>query len=430
MTALKSYKETINYLFQKLPMYQRDGASAYKKDLTNSLNLCKMAGNPQDKIKCIHIAGTNGKGTTSHIVAAGLQAQGYAVGVYTSPHYKDFRERIKINGQFIDLKYITNFLNKYRAEIEAIEPSFFELTVVLAFSWFADQHIDFAVIETGLGGRLDSTNVITPILSIITNISFDHQNMLGDTLDQIASEKADIIKPNVPVIIGETQKVIEQVFINKANQVNAPILFADQHLNAKIIEAHPYLSFQLHLDGTLWNKPLHTTLSGPFQYKNIITGLFALHFLSTHIAIDMDKVWEFMQDMSNKTKYSGRWQTLGLEPLIIADSAHNEGGLTIVTQQIAQIKAKHKHIVLGFVNDKTLDLILGLFPKNATYYWAKANVPRGLDAINLKAKAAEFGLHGNAYSSVRKAFAAAKIKAQKDDFIYIGGSIFVVAEVI
>lgn len=430
MTVLKSYQETIDYLFQKLPMYQRDGVSAYKKDLTNTIKLCAMAGNPQEKLKCIHIAGTNGKGTTSHIIAAGLQSQGYKTGVYTSPHYKDFRERIKINGQFINLKYITGFLNKYSSEIEAIEPSFFEITVVLAFAWFADQEIDYAIIETGLGGRLDSTNVITPLMSVITNISFDHQNMLGDTLELIAKEKAGIIKPYVPVIIGETQEDIANVFINKAKEANAPIFFADQNLKAEEHLSHPYLAFQMYLNDKIWNKPLKTTLSGPFQYKNVVTGIFALNYLSKTIPMDMAKVWSFMQDMSNQTKYLGRWHTLGFHPLIIADSAHNEGGLKIVTQQITKIKARQKHIVLGFVNDKTLDLILGLFPKDAVYYWAKANVPRGLDADILKEKAAAFGLKGKSYSSVRKALAAARFRAHVDDFIYIGGSIFVVAEVV
>lgn len=430
MAKLRTYKDTLDYLYQKLPMYQREGASAYKKDLTNTLRLCKMAGNPQEGIKCIHIAGTNGKGTTSHIIAAGLQAQGYKTGVYTSPHYKDFRERIKINGQYISLKYITQFINTHQEEIEKIQPSFFELTVVLAFSWFKDQQVDYAVIETGLGGRLDSTNVITPILSIITNISFDHQNLLGDTLEQIAVEKAGIIKPETPVIIGETQEDIKRVFMHKAKLENAPVLFADKEIQAEIISDSTFLSFQLYAQHQPWRGVLSTTLSGPFQIKNIVTGMFALKYLCEHIPVDFDKVWAFMKDMSTQTVYLGRWQLLGSHPMIITDSAHNEGGIRLVTAQLEQIKCNHRHFVLGFVNDKTLDSILTLFPKEATYYWAKANVPRGLDAALLATIAKKSGLIGKSYYSVRKALAAAKAKAGKDDLIYVGGSIFVVAEVI
>lgn len=411
-------------------MYQRVGAAAYKKDLTNTLALCDMAGNPQHQLKCIHIAGTNGKGTTSHIIAAGLQAQGYKTGVYTSPHYKDFRERIKMNGVYIENKYITNFINTYKSDIERINPSFFELTVVLAFAWFAEKKVDYAIIETGLGGRLDSTNIITPLLSVITNISYDHQQMLGDTLPAIAAEKAGIIKPGIPVIIGETQKEVQQIFIENAEQNNAPIYFADQQMSAETIGDTPYLTFQMYLNRKSWNSPLETTLAGPFQSKNVVTGLYALHFLSQSIPINMDKAWQFMPEMSNKTKYMGRWQTLNTKPLIITDSAHNEAGLQLVTQQISNISCRQKHIVLGFVNDKSLDDILKLFPKDAKYYWAKANVPRGLDAGELREKGASSGLNGKCYTSVRKAFAAARSISKEDDLIYIGGSIFVVAEVI
>lgn len=411
-------------------MYQREGAVAYKKDLTNTLKLCAIMDNPQDKLKAIHIAGTNGKGTTSHIIAAGLQAQGYKVGVYTSPHYKDFRERIKINGQFIELKYITDFINTYREQIESIQPSFFEITVALAFSYFADQHVDYAVIETGLGGRLDSTNVIMPILSVITNISLDHENLLGDTLEVIAGEKAGIIKSGIPIIIGETQKSIEHVFVEKAKHENTSIYFADQELQVKVLEESPNLILQMYNNHQIWMKPLSTSLSGPFQTKNIITGMYALHFLSNLISIDMDKVWSIMKEMTQKTAYLGRWQTLGNQPLIITDSAHNEGGLSLVIERLISIPHEKLHIVLGFVNDKTLDKILNLFPQNATYYWTKANIPRGLNADLLSEKGQSFGLMGKSYSSVRKALAAAKTKADPKDLIYVGGSIFVVAEVI
>ncbi|MCZ2101532.1 MAG: bifunctional folylpolyglutamate synthase/dihydrofolate synthase [Chitinophagales bacterium] len=431
MPILNSYQDVLDYMFQKLPMYQREGASAYKKDLTNTLALCKMVGNPQEKLKCIHIAGTNGKGTTSHIIAAGLQAQGYKTGVYTSPHYKDFRERIKINGVYIDVKYLKWFINTYQAQIETIQPSFFEITVVLAFSWFAEQQVDYAIIETGLGGRLDSTNVITPLLSIITNISFDHQSMLGNTLQEIAAEKAGIIKHKVPIIIGETQEEVVPIFKAKSELMEAPIYFADQVLSATIVDDKSNLTFQMFLHGQPWNGHLKTSLAGTFQSKNIVTALFALQLLvESAVPIDMAKVWAFLSEMSAKTKYLGRWQTLNTKPLTITDSAHNEGGLRLVMEQLQKIPCKHKHIVLGFVNDKTLDDILTFFPKDGIYYWAKANVPRGLDAAILASKGKSFGLYGNSYTSVRKAYAAARKKANTEDLIYIGGSIFVVAEVI
>lgn len=431
MPILNSYQDVLDYMFQKLPMYQREGASAYKKDLTNTLALCKMVGNPQEKLKCIHIAGTNGKGTTSHIIAAGLQAQGYKTGVYTSPHYKDFRERIKINGVYIDVKYLKWFINTYQAQIETIQPSFFEITVVLAFSWFAEQQVDYAIIETGLGGRLDSTNVITPLLSIITNISFDHQSMLGNTLQEIAAEKAGIIKHKVPIIIGETQEEVVPIFKAKSELMEAPIYFADQVLSATILDDKSNLTFQMFLNGQPWNDHLKTSLAGTFQSKNIVTGLFALQLLAESVVpIDMAKVWAFLSKMSTKTKYLGRWQTLNTKPLTITDSAHNEGGLRLVMEQLQKIPCKHKHIVLGFVNDKTLDNILTFFPKDGIYYWAKANVPRGLDAETLASKGKSFGLYGKSYTSVRKAYAAARKKANTEDLIYIGGSIFVVAEVI
>lgn len=430
MEKIKSYKKTIEYLFQKLPMYQREGTVAYKKDLTNTLKLCAIMDNPQDKLKTIHIAGTNGKGTTSHIIAAGLQAQGYKVGVYTSPHYKDFRERIKINGRYIELKYITDFINTYHEPIESIQPSFFEITVALAFAYFADQNVDYAVIETGLGGRLDSTNIILPILSVITNISLDHENLLGDTLEEIAGEKAGIIKSGIPVIIGETQKSIEHVFLNKAKHENTVIYFADQELQFKVLEETPFLILQMYLNHQVWRKPLITSLSGPFQSKNIVSGIYALHFLSNLISIDMNKVWSFMKEMTQNTAYLGRWQTLGNQPLIITDSAHNEGGFSLVIERLMNIPHEKLHIVLGFVNDKTLDKILNLFPHNATYYWTKANIPRGLNADLLSEKGQSFGLKGKSYFSVRKALAAAKTKADSKDLIYVGGSIFVVAEVI
>jgi len=431
VSKIKTYQQALKFIYDRLPMYQRLGSAAYKKDLTNTIKLCESTGNPQNRIKTIHIAGTNGKGTTTHIIAGGLQAQGYKVGVYTSPHYKDFRERIKINGFYIPKSYIIDFLNRYSKDLEEIQPSFFEMTVAMAFLYFADEKVDFAVIETGLGGRLDSTNVINPLLAVITNISFDHQSMLGNTLPAIAGEKAGIIKNNIPVIIGERQKELEQIFINKAKEMSAQIHFATDHI--QIIEtgfSQLKKSYTVVYNKHPWIENLSTDLTGPFQERNIITGMYALKLLSEKININIDKLKDFFPNLKSKTGYIGRWQVLGSDPMIIADSAHNEGGLKIIMNEIQDLKYKKLHMILGFVNDKELSTVLEFFPKNAIYYFAKANIPRGLDAELLKTESEKYGLLGNSYSSVRKAFAAAKIKAHADDLIFIGGSIFVVAEVI
>ena len=431
MFPIKSYKSALSYIFAKLPMYHRVGQVAYKKDLTNTIRLCEAAGNPQDKIKTIHIAGTNGKGTTTHIIAGGLQSQGYKVGVYTSPHYKDFRERIKINGQYITSKFIVNFLNKHHETIELVDPSFFEVTVAMAFAYFESENVDFAIIETGLGGRLDSTNIINPLLSVITNISYDHQNLLGDTLQAIAGEKAGIIKEKVPILIGERQSEVEQVCIDKAKTMSAPITFAEDNLKLTLLHsANGTKEYQVIYQDEIWLKSLKTTISGPFQEKNLVTGLCALKMLSKQIEINDAQLMHFFPDLIQKTAYMGRWQVLGQRPLIIADSAHNEGGLKLVINELTTIKKAHLHIVMGFVNDKDLSKVLALFPKDATYYFAKANIPRGLDASALQTVAKEFQLIGKSYTSVNKAFAAARKKAQPEDLIFVGGSIFVVAEVL
>ncbi|MBK6665406.1 MAG: bifunctional folylpolyglutamate synthase/dihydrofolate synthase [Saprospiraceae bacterium] len=431
MFPIKSYKSALSYIFAKLPMYHRVGQVAYKKDLTNTIQLCEAAGNPQDKIKTIHIAGTNGKGTTTHIIAGGLQSQGYKVGVYTSPHYKDFRERIKINGQYITSKFIVNFLNKHHETIELVDPSFFEVTVAMAFAYFESEKVDFAIIETGLGGRLDSTNIINPLLSVITNISYDHQNLLGDTLQAIAGEKAGIIKEKVPILIGERQSEVEQVFIDKAKTMSAPITFAEDNLKLTLLQsANGTKEYQAKYQDEIWLKSLKTTISGPFQDKNLVTGLCALKMLSKQIEINDAQLMHFFPDLIQKTAYMGRWQVLGQRPLIIADSAHNEGGLKLVINELTTIKKTHLHIVMGFVNDKDLSKVLALFPKDATYYFAKANIPRGLEASVLQTVAKEFQLIGKSYTSVNKAFAAAHKKAQPEDLIFVGGSIFVVAEVL
>lgn len=431
MQKLKTWKETLDFMYQLLPMFQRIGAAAYKKDLTNTILLCEACGNPHLMLKCVHIAGTNGKGTTTHIIASGLQSQGYNVGVYTSPHYVDFRERIKINGLYISKKYIISFINANIDAIEKIQPSFFELTVALAFRYFADMKVDFAVIETGLGGRLDSTNVITPMVSVITNISYDHQSMLGHTLSLIAAEKAGIIKETIPLVIGETQAEVSDVFYKKAEELHADIRYADQHLTlSQKTGSKGELVYDVYSDGNLWLKDLKTDLIGPFQSKNIITGLYALKELSTHIPLDFDKVVNGFTEIHQRTGYMGRWQILEKSPLVIADSAHNTGGISIVVEELKKLKEGRLHIIIGFVNDKDISEILSMMPQHAIYYFAKANIPRGLDAVELKNQAKYSGLKGNSYISVRKAFAAAKKKAKKGDTIFIGGSIFVVGEVL
>jgi dihydrofolate synthase/folylpolyglutamate synthase len=425
-----NYQQTLDYLYQQLPMFHRVGAAAFKKDLTNTLALCAAMNNPHHQFKTVHIGGTNGKGSTSHVLAAALHEAGYKVGLYTSPHYKDFRERIKINGIYISKKYIIDFVTKYQSLFQAVQPSFFEMTVALAFDYFASQKIDIAIIEVGLGGRLDSTNVILPELSVITNISFDHVNMLGDTLPQIAFEKAGIIKQNTPVIIGERQAESDVVFIKKATEMNAPITFADAIYSvdnqadgfayAKK-NGQPFGRFSL--DGGLGR--------GTYQAKNLATILAAADKLNElGWVLEKEHVASALQDLYGKIRFMGRWQKLSENPLTIADSGHNEAGVNHAVAQLNTLTYKRLHLVTGFVNDKDVSKILSLYPTEATYYFAKANIPRGLDAKILQAEAKEKKLHGKSYSSVKNAFKAAKRNADADDLILVLGSIFVVAEVI
>ncbi|MCB9309031.1 MAG: bifunctional folylpolyglutamate synthase/dihydrofolate synthase [Lewinellaceae bacterium] len=431
MKYVQNYSDALKYVYAQLPMFQRQGAAAYKKDLHNTLALCKILGHPEKKLKTVHIAGTNGKGTVTHLIAGGLQAQGYKVGVYTSPHYKDLRERIKINGEYIDKKYIVDVINLYYNEIEKIKPSFFELMVVLAFQWFVDNEVDYAVIETGLGGRLDSTNVITPLLSVITNISFDHQNMLGNTLEEIAGEKAGIIKSNVPVVIGEYQKEVHHVFEQKSKEVAAPIYIASntsKWLSKNASLRHMTGDFILNGKKILTN--LDVDIAGPFQEKNLVTALFSLHMLSQYVPLDFQKLKSFYINVKQMTSYFGRWEILGESPMILADSAHNLAGISQVLSVISGLRYSKFRVVIGLVNDKDASGVLGLLPKDAQYYFAKANIPRGKEANALREEALQFRLYGKAYSSVRKALAAAKVSANKDDVILILGSIFVVAEVL
>jgi dihydrofolate synthase/folylpolyglutamate synthase len=439
-----NYSQTVQYLYSQLPLFTRVGASAYKADLVNTLELCKRLDNPQHKFKSVHVGGTNGKGSTSHMLAAILQIAGYKTGLYTSPHLKDFRERIRINGKMIKKREVVNFVAAHKPDFDEIKPSFFEMTVALAFDIFAREKVDIAIIEVGLGGRLDSTNIITPLLSVITNIGWDHMNMLGDTLQLIAAEKAGIIKPGIPVIIGEHQPEVAQIFIDKAKQGNSPITFAsdlfevgsqrlevrdhrleelvDEFLDIQIIPTH---------DSGLKTLDLKLDLPGVYQLKNVKTVLAAIDELRRQgFRISDDHIKTALRQVKTLTGLHGRWEILSGEPLTICDTGHNPEGIAEVLKNIAAIPYKHLHFVIGVVNDKDISKILAMLPKYATYYFCKPDIPRGLEAESLKQKAEIFGLHGETFSSVKAAFDAAQKRAGKNDLVFVGGSTFVVAEVI
>jgi dihydrofolate synthase/folylpolyglutamate synthase len=404
-----NYKETLDYLFSQLPMYQRVGKAAYKVDLANTYLLMRLLGNPENKFKSVHVAGTNGKGSASHMLASIMQESGYKVGLYTSPHLKDFRERVKINGEMITEKEVISFVEKYKAQFEAIDLSFFEWTVGLAFDFFSTQNVDIAIIETGLGGRLDSTNVVIPEVSVITNIGLDHTQFLGDTLAKIAAEKAGIIKNKIPIVIGESQDETKLVFINKAKELIAEITFAD----------------------TIDYDAYQTDLKGIYQQKNLRTCLRTIQVL-------IEKGWNVSDDSIKRgllsvvknTSLLGRWQILGKEPLIICDTGHNEQGVQQVVNQLKKLECNELHIVFGAVNDKSIDKVLDLLPKNAKYYFCQADIPRALDVVELSELAFLKGLIGEKCDSVTEAFNLAREQAKKDDVVFVGGSTFVVAEVI
>ncbi|MEP6259940.1 MAG: folylpolyglutamate synthase/dihydrofolate synthase family protein [Gillisia sp.] len=391
-------------------MYQRIGAAAFKKDLSNTILLASHLGDPQYKFKSIHVAGTNGKGSVSHMLASVLQEAGYKVGLYTSPHLKDFRERIKINGKEIPEKAVIDFISENKAFFEANKLSFFEMTVGMAFDYFSREQVDIAVIEVGLGGRLDSTNIITPQLSVITNIGLDHTEILGNSLEEIAAEKAGIIKPGVPVIIGENQPETKGVFADTAARLNSEIIFAED----------------------TETENLDSDLKGDYQVKNIKTVLTAIQQLNKNSSwnISQENIKQGLLKVKANTGLRGRWDILQLEPKVVCDTAHNAEGLIYALKQLANEKFETLHIVMGVVSDKDLDKILPLFPKNAKYYFCKPNVPRGMDAEILMGKSVEFGLKGQVYSSVSKAYEAALKKATQRDVIYVGGSTFTVAEII
>ena len=404
------YQETINWMFNQLPMYQLQGASAYKKDLTNAHLLANHLDNPQKNLKCIHVAGTNGKGSTSHMLASILQEAGYNVGLYTSPHLKDYRERIKINGIKISEDFVCDFININKAFFEANDMSFFEMTVGLAFDYFAKEKVDIAIIEVGMGGRLDATNIITPLVSVITNIALDHTQFLGNTTEAIAFEKAGIIKPVIPVVIGEYTNQTKPVFLAKALESNSEIYFASE-LNSENYPSDLIGNYQV------YNK------------KAVIQTITVLNSQKEFKIYETD-IKSGLLNVVKNTGLEGRWQQLSESPKIICDTAHNKNGLEMVMQQIQKEKFATLRIVLGVVNDKDLDEILPLFPKDAIYYFCKPNIPRGQDPNILKQKAAEYGLKGEVYNSVSESYKKALQNATKSDFIYIGGSTFVVAEIL
>jgi dihydrofolate synthase/folylpolyglutamate synthase len=428
-----TYERTIEFLYSQLPVYHRIGKTAYKANLDNTFKLDRYFDHPHLKYKTVHVAGTNGKGSVSHMLASILYEAGYKTGLYTSPHLKDFRERIKVDGEMITEEEVVVFVETHKSVIDFIKPSFFELTVAMAFDHFANKKIDIGIIEVGLGGRLDSTNIINPFLAIITNIGHDHLDLLGPDLDDVSREKAGIIKRSVPVVIGETQICSEKVFKDKADELDAGIFFADKKY--KCISGE--LDFKsgirrMELVNRISKTSIfvETPLGGIYQEKNIPTVMQAVDILRTGFSIDSTDLINGLKNVTKNTDLKGRWQILGANPLIICDTGHNKEGLEYVMDQISTINKTRLHIVIGFVNDKDLTTILSLFPVNAIYYFTKASIPRALNENDLRTEAIKYGLEGMAYPDVKDALKAAIKVADRDDMIFIGGSTFVVAEVI
>ena len=427
-----TYQETLEWMFNKLPMYQRIGAAAYKADLNNTIQLLDLLDNPHHSFKSVHVAGTNGKGSVSHTLASVFQEAGYKTGLYTSPHLRDFRERIRINGEMIPEENVVQFIDTYKDKFEAMELSFFEMTVGMAFDYFRKEKVDIAIVEVGMGGRLDSTNLITPELSIITNIDFDHTKFLGDTRAKIAYEKAGIIKPGIPVVIGETHPETEQVFIDKAKECGSPIYFADQIFDCDKIyfESFTEQKFDVWKNSELYMEALEIPLMGNYQQKNLTTVMCAIDLLRDKFNLSDDDIRDGISKVVRNTHLMGRWQILCKDPLTIADTGHNVAGITEVVRQLAEMHYGKLHFVLGMVNDKDIDSVLQLLPRGAEYYFCKADIPRGLDANILAEKAFDMGLRGQVFESVSHAYRSAVNNARFGDVVFIGGSNFTVAEVV
>jgi dihydrofolate synthase / folylpolyglutamate synthase len=426
-----NYQQTIDYLFTTLPMFSRMGSAAFKKDLTNTLALCQALGNPHTQFKSIHIGGTNGKGSVSHMLAATLQTAGYKTGLYTSPHLYDFRERIKINGDMISEAFVIHFVKRIQPLIEQISPSFFEITVAMALDYFAEQKVDIAVIEVGLGGRLDSTNIIIPELSVITNIGVDHTDMLGHTLEAIAGEKAGIIKKGVPVVIGEKQDETGPLFLQTAQTLNASISFAADHYSVKNWSfSEDYLELTV-TESTTKAEFIYTLdLPGIYQIKNIKTVLQSIHVLRQKgWAISEEHIQKALSSVKRLTGLFGRWEIIHHQPTVVLEVAHNEDGIRQMLRHLEQLSYRKLHIVYGMVKDKDADSVLRLLPREAVYYFTQAHIPRALPAEELQLKANEYNLPGEAYDDVNAALRKALNNASKEDLILVCGSIFLVAEV-
>ena len=426
-----NYQQTIDYLFSRLPMFSRIGAAAYKTDLTNTAKLCAFLGNPQTKFKSIHVAGTNGKGSVSHMLAAVLQVAGYKTGLYTSPHLKDFRERIKVNGEMVNENFVTTFTQKIKSLIEEIEPSFFEITVAMAFDHFVQEQVDVAVIEVGLGGRLDSTNIITPELSIITNIGWDHMNMLGDSLEKIAFEKAGIIKPGVPIVVGEMQSRTQPVFEQRAKEKGSPLFIAAQKRQVTDWnwEKHE-LAVEVSNEHKTDHRVYHLDLPGIYQTKNLLTVLEACSQLQQQgWKIDNEITEQGLRQVKKLTGLHGRWEIIHQSPMVVLDVAHNEDGIQELIQQAELMEHRQLHIIIGMVKDKEVEKILSLLPKNARYYFTKAQIPRAMSEDELTVKATIAELRGSTYSEVNNALQDALLHAHRDDLILVCGSVFLVGEI-
>lgn len=426
-----TYKETLDFLFRSLPMFSRVGESAFKKDLTNTLRLCEFIGNPQQKLKTIHVAGTNGKGSTSHMLAAILQTAGYKTGLYTSPHLKDFRERIKVNGEMCTESFVIDFTDRIQPMIQEIQPSFFEITVAMAFEYFALQQVDIAIIEVGLGGRLDSTNIIIPELSIITNIGWDHMNLLGNSLELIAFEKAGIIKDSIPVVIGEYTSITRPVFEKKASEMNTKIHWATEErwVSDFNITAH-HIEINIAEKRNDERTSYHLDLPGIYQTKNLLTVLTAVEVLNQNKwNISLPDIHKGLAHSKKINGLHGRWEVLQEKPLLVLDVAHNEDGIKEIVRQIELVGAQEVHIVIGMVKDKEIDRVLDLLPKKAHYYFTKAPIPRALDEKILMAEANKKNLFGNCFPLINQAVQNALHHAKENDLVLVCGSVFVVGEV-
>lgn len=426
-----TYAETLNFLYDQLPMFSRIGAAAYKKDLTHTKQLCSFLNNPQTKFKSIHVAGTNGKGSVSHMLAAILQTAGFKTGLYTSPHLKDFRERIRINGEMCSKDFIVDFTEKIKGQIEQLEPSFFEITVAMAFEYFEQQKIDIAIIETGLGGRLDSTNIIMPELSVITNIGFDHMNILGDSLEKIAYEKAGIIKQNIPVVIGEILPETKPVFESSAKEKNAPLIYAQDNYYVQDF-SYEHMQLKCEVVDKIKNEHriYHLDLPGVYQTRNLVTVLESVHQLQIkNQAIKQKDIETGLKKVKHLTGLHGRWEKIKDNPTVITDVAHNVDGIKQLVEQLELMSYNELYIITGFVKDKEISKILSILPKTVTYYFTKAQIPRALNESILADLAKKCGLKGKIFADVNAALKEALTHARKDDLILICGSVFLVGEV-